>query len=39
MVPAGVPHDAHNDGTVTAKLVGVYLVEKGKPLVTPASAK
>jgi quercetin dioxygenase-like cupin family protein len=39
MVPAGVPHDAHNDGAVTAKLVGVYLVEKGKPLVTPAPAK
>lgn len=37
-VPAGVPHDAHNDGTGTAKLVGVYLVEKGKPLVIPAPA-
>ena len=37
-VAAGVPHDAHNDGTGTAKLVGVYLVEKGKPLVIPAPA-
>ena len=37
-VPAGVPHDAHNDGNGTAKLVGVYLVEKGKPLVIPAPA-
>lgn len=37
-VPAGVPHDAHNDGAGTAKLVGVYLVEKGKPLVAPAPA-
>ncbi|WP_051243929.1 cupin domain-containing protein [Azohydromonas australica] len=37
-VPAGVPHDAHNDGTGTAKLLGVYLVEKGKPLVIPAPA-
>ncbi|NML16920.1 cupin domain-containing protein [Azohydromonas caseinilytica] len=35
-VPAGVPHDAHNDGAVTSKLVGVYVVEKGKPLVAPA---
>lgn len=37
-VPAGVPHDAHNNGTGTAKLVGVCLVEKGKPLVIPAPA-
>jgi quercetin dioxygenase-like cupin family protein len=35
-VPGGVPHDAHNEGSTTVKLVGVYLVEKGKPLVAPA---
>ncbi len=36
VVPAGVIHDAHNAGTVPIKLVGVYVVEKGKPLATPA---
>jgi quercetin dioxygenase-like cupin family protein len=36
VIPAGVVHDAHNDGNVTMKLVGVYVVEKGKPLATPA---
>ena len=36
IIPAGVIHDAHNNGTVPVKLVGVYVVEKGKPLATPA---
>jgi quercetin dioxygenase-like cupin family protein len=36
VVPAGVKHDAHNTGSGTLKLVGVYVVEKGKPLATPA---
>ena len=36
VVPAGVKHDAHNTGSATLKLVGVYVVEKGKPLATPA---
>jgi quercetin dioxygenase-like cupin family protein len=36
VIPAGVPHDAHNDGTAAVKLLGVYVVEKGKPLATPA---
>jgi len=36
VVPAGVKHDAHNTGSGTLKLVGVYAVEKGKPLATPA---
>ena len=36
VVPGGVKHDAHNTGTGTLKLVGVYVVEKGKPLATPA---
>jgi quercetin dioxygenase-like cupin family protein len=35
VIPAGVIHDAHNNGTVPIKLVGVYVVEKGKPLATP----
>jgi quercetin dioxygenase-like cupin family protein len=36
VVPAGAKHDAHNTGTVPMHLVGVYVVEKGKPLATPA---
>jgi len=38
VIPAGVVHNARNDGTVPTKLVGVYVVEKGKPLASPASA-
>ncbi|HKD07659.1 MAG TPA: cupin domain-containing protein [Bryobacteraceae bacterium] len=36
IIPAGAIHDAHNTGSSTLRLVGVYLVEKGKPLATPA---
>ena len=36
VVPAGSKHDAHNTGQTTLKLVGVYVVEKGKPLASPA---
>lgn len=36
VIPAGVVHDAHNDGSAPIKLIGVYVVEKGKPLATPA---
>jgi quercetin dioxygenase-like cupin family protein len=36
VIPAGVVHDAHNDAAVPIKLVGVYVVEKGKPLASPA---
>ena len=36
VIPAGVVHDAHNDGAAPIKLVGVYVVEKGKPLASPA---
>ena len=36
VVPAGVVHDARNEGSVPAQLLGVYVVEKGKPLATPA---
>jgi quercetin dioxygenase-like cupin family protein len=38
VIPAGVVHNAQNDGAVATKLVGVYVVEKGKPLASPASA-
>lgn len=36
VIPAGTIHDAHNNGSVPTKLVGVYVVEKGKPLASPA---
>ena len=37
VIPGGVVHNAINNGTVTVKLVGVYVVEKGKPLASPAA--
>lgn len=37
VIPAGAKHDARNTGTVPCKLAGVYIVEKGKPLATPAA--
>jgi len=36
VIPAGAKHDAKNTGTAPLHLVAVYLVEKGKPLATPA---
>ena len=36
VIPAGVVHDAHNTSAAPTKLVGVYIVEKGKPLASPA---
>ena len=36
VVPGGTKHDARNTGTQPLKLVAVYVVEKGKPLATPA---
>lgn len=36
VIPNGAKHDVHNTGGSTAKLVGVYVVEKDKPLATPA---
>jgi quercetin dioxygenase-like cupin family protein len=38
VIPAGAVHNARNDGATPTKLVGVYVVEKGKPLATPAPA-
>jgi quercetin dioxygenase-like cupin family protein len=34
-VPAGTVHDARNVGSGPVRLIGVYVVEKGKPLATP----
>ncbi len=36
VIPAGKVHGARNPGTVPLRFVGVYVVEKGKPLATPA---
>jgi len=36
VIPAGTVHDGHNAGSTAVKLIGVYVVEKGKPLATPA---
>ncbi len=36
MVPAGARHNGHNKGTGQLKFVGVYLIDKGTPLATPA---
>lgn len=36
VIPAGTVHDAVNTGKGTLKLVGVYVVDKGKPLAAPA---
>lgn len=38
IIPGGVVHNAINNGTVPIKLVGVYVVEKGQALATPAPA-
>lgn len=35
-VPGGLKHEARNTGTQPFKLVGVYVIDKGKPLATPA---
>ena len=36
VVPAGKKHEARNVGTTPLKLVVIYVVEKGKPVATPA---
>ena len=36
VIPAGKVHDARNVGGTVMKLVGVYVVEKGKPMASPA---
>ena len=36
IIPAGAKHDAKNVGSKQATLSGVFYVEKGKPIATPA---
>ncbi|MEQ1911005.1 MAG: cupin domain-containing protein [Vicinamibacterales bacterium] len=38
-VPAGVVHNGHPVAGSTAKVVATYVIEKGKPVSTPAPAK
>jgi quercetin dioxygenase-like cupin family protein len=38
VIPAGTVHNARNTGSTPIRLVGVYVVEKGKPLASPAAA-
>jgi quercetin dioxygenase-like cupin family protein len=35
IVPAGTVHNAKNTGKTVAKVLGTYIVEKGKPVATP----
>ena len=35
-VPAGLIHEGKNVGSGVAKILGTYIVDKGKPLSTPA---
>ena len=35
LIPAGTVHNAKNTGKAVAKVLGTYIVEKGKPLATP----
>jgi quercetin dioxygenase-like cupin family protein len=34
-IPAGVPHDAKAVGEAPVKVLGIYIVERGKPLASP----
>ena len=39
LIPAGTIHNATNNGAGVARLLATYIVEKGKPLATPAPAR
>jgi quercetin dioxygenase-like cupin family protein len=39
LIPAGAIHNATNKGTGVAKILATYIVEKGKPVATPAATK
>jgi quercetin dioxygenase-like cupin family protein len=36
LIPAGTVHNATNSGTGKGRILATYIVEKGKPLATPA---
>lgn len=35
-IPAGAVHEGKNTGSTVAKILGTYIVDKGKPLSSPA---
>lgn len=35
VIPAGTVHDAHNRSAAPARILAVFVVEKGKPLASP----
>jgi len=37
LIPAGTVHNATNAGSAQARVLATYVVEKGKPLATPAA--
>jgi quercetin dioxygenase-like cupin family protein len=39
MVPAGTIHNGHPAAASTAKVLATYVIEKGKPVSSPAAAK
>jgi quercetin dioxygenase-like cupin family protein len=39
LIPAGTVHNATNTGAGTARVLATYIVEKGKPMVTPVASK
>ena len=39
LIPSGAIHNATNKGTGVTKILATYIVEKGKPVATPAPAK
>ena len=38
-IPAGTVHNATNSGSTGARVLATYVVEKGKPVATPAPTK
>jgi quercetin dioxygenase-like cupin family protein len=36
LIPAGAVHNARNSGKTVAKVLATYVIEKGKPVATPA---
>jgi len=39
LIPAGTVHGATNKGPGVVRILATYIVEKGKPLATPAAAR
>jgi quercetin dioxygenase-like cupin family protein len=39
LIPAGAIHNATNKGSSAARVLATYIIEKGKPVATPAATK